>query len=82
VNATANTFIWQPWFARVSGGLGLGFNTSSTMTGKSSGNIVTGNAIFSLLPSSRFPFEARFSRSDSRKRAGAPHLPTRPPAMG
>ena len=67
VNAIANTFIWQPWFAKVSGGLGLGFNTSSTMTGESSGNIVTGNAIFSLLPFSRFPFEARFSRSDSRQ---------------
>lgn len=67
VNAIANTFIWQPWFAKVSGGLGLGFNTSRMMTGESSGNIVTGKAIFSLLPFSRFPFEARFSRSDSRQ---------------
>lgn len=70
VNAIANTFIWQPWFARVGGSLGLGFNTSSTMTGESSGNTVTGNAIFSLLPSSRFPFEARFSRGDSRQNSG------------
>lgn len=75
VNATANSFIWQPWFARVSGGLGLGFNTTSTeagsangtTAGKSSNNIVTGNAVLSLLPSSRFPFEARFDRSDSRQ---------------
>lgn len=75
VNATVNTFIWQPWFARVNGGLGLGFNTTNMETGsannttssKTSSNIVTGNATLALLPSSRFPFEARFNRSDSRQ---------------
>lgn len=75
VNAGANTFIWQPWFARVSGTLGLSLNTTdmetSQTTSKTSNNIVTGKAIFSLLPSSRFPFEARFDRSDSRQNSSA-----------
>lgn len=77
VNATARSFIWQPWFAQVSGGLGLNFNTTSmtgsqisTTTDKTSSNIVSGNAALSLLPTSRFPFEAHFERSDSRQNSG------------
>lgn len=65
VRALANSFIWQPWFAQVKGGLGLGFTQSSVADGNSSGNTVTGDAAFSLLPSSRFPFEAHLSRSNS-----------------
>lgn len=74
VNANADSFIWQPWLAKVNGGLGLNANriTNSTdNTGsKSSGAFVTGRGIMSLVPYSRFPFEARFNRSDSRQSSG------------
>lgn len=69
----ASTFIWQPWFAQVGGG--LGFTTSATSTtetagGKGESNFVTGNAALNLLPYSRFPFEVHFDRSDSRLNTG------------
>ncbi len=80
VNASTKSFIWQPWFAQVGGGLGL----SSTRTGSSSSsgyssnttenkvtsNIITGNATLNLLPYSRFPFEAHFDRSNNRLETG------------
>ena len=76
VNAGINSFIWQPWFAQMSGGLGL----SSTRTGSSSSsntaedkvtsNIITGNAALNLLPYSRFPFEAHYDKSDNRLDTG------------
>lgn len=65
VRAVANSFIWQPWFAQVKGGLGLGFNKSSAASNKSSSNSVTGDASLSLLPASRFPFSAKFSRNNN-----------------
>lgn len=70
VNASTNTYIWQPWFARVDGALGF-----TTSTDSSSGNeaasssrsvIVTGSGQLSVLAQSKFPFEAHFQRSDSR----------------
>lgn len=66
----ASTFIWQPWFAQVSGGLGLTASTSNTADGQGTSNFATGNATLSLLPYSRFPFEAHFDRSDSRLNTG------------
>lgn len=66
----ASTFIWQPWFAQVSGGLGFTTSTSSTADGQGASNFVTGSADLSLLPYSRFPFEAHFDRSDSRLNTG------------
>lgn len=62
---SAATFLWQPWFAQVTGGLGL--VTSSVESGESQrGNTLTGNGRLQLLPLSRFPFEAWFDRNDSR----------------
>lgn len=67
----ASTFIWRPWFAQASGGLGF---TTSTATGaadsRGASNFVTGNAALNLLPYSRFPFEAHLDRSDSRLSSG------------
>lgn len=66
----ASTFIWQPWFAQASGGLGLTTSTTDTAEGEGASNFVTGNAALSLLPYSRFPFEVHFDRSDSRLNTG------------
>lgn len=69
VRATANSFVWQPWFLQVDGGLGLGFSQSSTSGSKSSGNSILGNAALVFLPSSRFPFNAHFAKSNSKQNA-------------
>ena len=67
VNLRGNSFIWQPWFMQVDGGLGLTFDHLQRETsGTSTGNIVTGDARMQFLPMSRFPFEARFRKTDSR----------------
>ncbi len=64
----AATFIWQPWFAQLTGGLGLG--VSSTEGQNSSGsNTLSGNGRLMLLPMSRFPFETFYERTDSRAEA-------------
>ena len=74
-NLKAASYIWQPWFAQVSGGLGL--VTSRERGGGSAGltanqpqhtrsNAVTGNGDATLFPVSRFPFNAYFDVSDSR----------------
>ncbi|MHB1293134.1 MAG: hypothetical protein ACYCY5_13260 [Sulfuricella sp.] len=78
VNASTNSYIWQPWFAQVSGGLGLSSTRSSTSSSSGSNttdnkvtsNYITGNAALNLLPYSRFPFEAHFDRSDNRLDTG------------
>ena len=78
VNASTKSYIWQPWFAQVSGGLGLSSTRSSTGTSSGSNttdnkvtsNFITGNAALNLLPYSRFPFEAHFDRSDNRLDTG------------
>ena len=74
-NIRAASYIWQPWFAQVSGGLGL--VTSRERGGGSAGlganqpqqarsSAVTGNGDATLFPVSRFPFNAYFDVSDSR----------------
>ncbi len=67
VNLRGDSYVWQPWFMQVDGGLGLTFDhLQRENTGTSTGNIVTGDARMRLLPMSRFPFEAKYRRSDSR----------------
>lgn len=65
VNLNASTYIYEPWVALVSGGLGLSF--SRLHDGELSGQdkFITGNARLNIFPASRFPFEARYLRSDS-----------------
>ncbi|MHB8165805.1 MAG: hypothetical protein ACYDDT_03375 [Sulfuricella sp.] len=78
VNASTSSYIWQPWFAQVSGGLGLSStrtssnssSSSNTTEDKVASNFITGNAALNLLPYSRFPFEAHFDRSDNRLNTG------------
>ena len=78
VRVGADGYIWQPWVAQLSGNLIFNVanrNTSSTgldATSNSTGfdqknNSVQGDVRLSVLPKSRFPFEAFFERSDSRQ---------------
>jgi hypothetical protein len=76
LNASTQTFIWQPWAAQLTGNVGLTFSKStsdSTATDFGGSNnyssrnvILTGGGQLSILPQSRFPFEAHFNRNDSR----------------
>jgi len=76
LNASTQTFLWQPWFAQLSGNVGLTMSrvssdSNSNATDISNSNtsrslILTGGGQLSILPLSRFPFEAHFDRNDSR----------------
>lgn len=66
-NASAASYLFQPWFAQLRGS--LGFVRSSASSGDAKDNTsfsLTGDAGVSLFPSSRFPFDASFSVADSR----------------
>ncbi|MBI2509333.1 MAG: hypothetical protein HYV99_05015 [Betaproteobacteria bacterium] len=74
-NIRAGTYIWQPWFAQVSGGFGLvtsraygnsGAGAADPAAADSNSTSVTGNGTLSVFPVSRFPFQARFERADTR----------------
>jgi hypothetical protein len=70
LNASTNTYIWQPWFARVDGSLGVTSSTDSSSGNEAASSsksvVVTGSGQLSVLAQSKFPFEAHFQRSDSR----------------
>ncbi|MDP3841722.1 MAG: hypothetical protein Q8Q81_03895 [Oxalobacteraceae bacterium] len=68
-NASTNTFIWQPWFARVDGTLGLTLSRDSSDGNEAASSksvVITGGGQLSVLTQSNFPFEAHFERNDSR----------------
>ena len=59
------SYIWQPWFAQVSGGIGgVMSNERGDRGGRSTG--LTGNGALSVFPTSRFPFQASFDVADNR----------------
>jgi len=70
-NLTASSYIYAPWFARVSGRLGI---TRSATDSRSEGggsestrnSHVVGGGEVNMFSSSRFPFRAFFDRSDTR----------------
>lgn len=80
-NLSASSYIYAPWFATVSGRLGITNSNSSSSNSSSSStatfgggdsnqsnqsaNIVGGGEV-NMFSSSRFPFRAYFDRSDSR----------------
>jgi hypothetical protein len=75
VETRASTYFWQPWFAQLSGGLGvLGSHVHSGAATGASGPMgadadstaLTGHGTLSVFPMSRFPFQARLERTDSR----------------
>lgn len=71
-NLNTASYIYAPWFARVSGRIGFTTSSSSSSssgvgendTGKASN--VVGGAEVNMFSSSRYPFRAFFDRSDSR----------------
>lgn len=76
--ANARTYIWQPWFIQLSGGLGIlrshqlgshaeGGAAPAATQGDSSA--LTGHGTVVVFPMSRFPFQARAERTDSRTSA-------------
>lgn len=78
-NLGARSYIYQPWFAAVSGELGVTTARSSLSANDpsqdpfagqeratSSERFLTGKARVDLFPRSRFPFEVHIERSDSR----------------
>jgi hypothetical protein len=80
----AATYLWQPWFARLTGGLGLsgswtgitgGIGVGGGAGGYTFDRFVTGTAQLSLFPVSRFPFEAHVDVTDSRNDTALAALP-------
>jgi hypothetical protein len=65
----ATSYFWQPWFAEVSGGLGVFADSSITnyspppTTTKSANAALTGDFQLDMLKYSRFPFMARVYKS-------------------
>lgn len=71
----ARTFIWQPWFIQLSGGLGVlrshqlssrGEGGAALPASQSDSSALTGHGTLVVFPMSRFPFQARAERTDSR----------------
>lgn len=72
-NLSAASYIYAPWFARVSGRLGITSNSATSSGGPEgansessrSANVVGGGEV-NMFSSSRYPFRAYFDRTDSR----------------
>lgn len=73
--ANARSYIWQPWFIQVRGGLGilrshqLSSHTEggvAASTPQPDSSALTGHGTVVVFPMSRFPFRARAERTDSR----------------
>lgn len=68
----ANSYLWQPWFAQVSGSLGLISEVDRSKALEASTDSrnrqtsVVGGALINLFPVSRFPFVGQLEVSDSR----------------
>ena len=72
VNLTvaARSYLWQPWFSRVSGVLGVGMSaainqSSNSPTTQTTGTSLTGETSLNMLPYTRFPFTARIYRNET-----------------
>lgn len=64
-NFNASTYIYEPWLAIVTAGLGLTASRLNDGELASSDRFATGYARLNVFPQSRFPFEARYMRSDN-----------------
>lgn len=72
-NIRGASYVWQPWFARVSASLGFATTGSVAQTQSGSNgenqnrsNSITGGGALSLFPLSRFPFSATYDVGDTR----------------
>lgn len=66
VNLNASTYFYEPWIAVGNFGVGLAASRLNDSELSSADRFATGYATVNIFPTSRFPFEARFSRSDTR----------------
>lgn len=69
--ARTNVPVWQPWFGILSGAGELGVMRTSSQAANavsysSENDYMAGNVQLSMVPLSRFPFEAHATRNDSR----------------
>jgi hypothetical protein len=65
----AGSYIWQPWFAQVTGGVGFNYNNEwwgSSPRNHSTSNSISGSGGLALLTDTRFPFDAFVDVSNSR----------------
>lgn len=75
INIGASSYVYQPWFAQVSGSLGFSKGDSRQKTSgtgsetKSSSSSLTYDGNLNLFPQSRFPLQAYVQQNDSRARA-------------
>ncbi len=70
-NLRASTYVWQPWFAQLRGGLGVVSGKNYTDTQSTNDTSVVGNASLAMFAQSRFPFTASHSVTDSRMNSSA-----------
>lgn len=79
LNAATNTYIWEPWFARVDGNVGVTMSRENSKVEQldsqesqmnrdsaSRSAILTGSLRLSVLGLSRYPFEAHLDRNSSK----------------
>ena len=59
------SYVYQPWFAQFSVGV-TGLAVQERAEQKTHGSTLGGNAVVSVFPTSRFPFQANYERTDSR----------------
>lgn len=64
-NFSVASYIYQPWFAQVSGNLGAAWSSAGGAT-RGRSTALTGGGSISVFPSSRFPFEVSLAVGDSR----------------
>jgi len=71
-NLRAASYVWQPWIAQITGGIGIvasgpqRSDGNAGNAGSGSSTTLTGNGELALFPLSRFPFRASIDISDSR----------------
>ncbi|MDH4173643.1 MAG: hypothetical protein OEW90_12545 [Betaproteobacteria bacterium] len=66
-NWNAASYVYQPWFAQLTGNFGFIHAKSNSGLEEDTGSTsLTGGASVSLLPSSRFPFYGAYSVNDTR----------------
>lgn len=61
----ATSYVYQPWFAQFALGI-TGVAAQARGEFPSNGNTLGSNGMLSVFPTSRFPFQANFERTDSR----------------
>jgi len=58
-------YVWRPWFVTTSAALGFSASKTETQTSSGGGSSTTGFLSFGVFPSSRFPTNISYSRTDS-----------------